>query len=110
MVNALAGLAAVAQTVAQEVFQIRNGVDLLDGGIDVILHAPVTDRLAVEQNVTSAPVAVARLAHRADVAKGFAAVKLIHVINFLGAVEFQRFGENTGDVRVPLETVLIHQG
>src|SRR5437870_2803121 len=45
-------LAAVAQTVAQEVVEIGDVVDLLNGGVDVVLDAAIDDVLAVEEDVT----------------------------------------------------------
>src|SRR5438105_13760975 len=66
---------AVAQAVAEEVLQLRDRVDLADGGLDVVLDPPVADGVAVEQDVAGAPVAVARLADGADVAQRLAAVE-----------------------------------
>ena len=60
-----------------------------DRRLEVVLDPAVADRLAVEQDVAGPPVAVARLADRADVAQGLAAVELVGVVDFLGAEELQ---------------------
>ena len=39
--------AAVAKAVAEEVVQIRDVVNLLDGGVDVVFHAAKTQLVAV---------------------------------------------------------------
>ena len=69
----------------------------------------------VEHDVAGAPVAVARLADRADVAERLAAVEAVLVVDLLGAVELvdvlgDLFGEDAGDVRVALEAVFLDQG
>ena len=79
--------APVAEPVAEEVLQVGDGVDLLDRRLDVVLDAAVADGVAVEQDVAGPPVAVARLADRADVAQRLAAVELVGVVDLLGAVE-----------------------
>src|SRR5439155_10820562 len=79
--------APVAQAVAEEIVQIADRVDLLDRGVDVVLNAAVADRLGVEQHVAGAPVAVARLADRADVAQRLATVQFVRVFDFFRAVE-----------------------
>src|SRR6266851_2524373 len=63
--------APVAEPVPQEIIQVRNRVNLLDGGIDVIFHAAVAEGVAVQKDIAGPPVAVAGLAHRADVHHGF---------------------------------------
>jgi hypothetical protein len=52
------------------VLQFGDGVDLFDRRLDVVLDVAIADGVAVEQNVARPPVAVARLADRADVAEG----------------------------------------
>src|SRR5207253_8536801 len=75
----------------------------------------VADGVAVEQDVAGPPVAVARLAHRADVAERLALVELVGVIELLGAAELVEvlgdlLGEDAGDVGVALEAVALDQG
>src|SRR5437764_15392363 len=67
--------ATVAEAVAEEILQLGNGVDLLHRGFDVILDPAIANGVAIEQDVAGPPVAVARLADRADVAKRLALVE-----------------------------------
>src|SRR5262245_34589851 len=106
---------AVAQPVAQEVFQVGDRVDLFDGRFDVVLDPTILYGFAVEQDIARPPVAVARLADRADVAQRLAVVELVDVFDLFGAVELVQLvalllGEDAGDVGVPLEAVAIDQG
>ena len=55
-------LAAVAEAIAQEVFQVGDRVDLLHGGIDIVLDPAIANRAVVEKDIARLPVAVARLA------------------------------------------------
>ena len=48
-------------------------------GFEIVFDAAIADRLAVEQDITGPPVAVARLADRADVAQRLAAVEPVGV-------------------------------
>src|SRR5262245_25731081 len=112
---AAASSTAIAETVAEEVFQFGNGVDLANGRLDVVLDAAIADGGPVEQNVAGAPVAVARLTHRADVAERLALVEVVDVLEFLGTAELievlgDLLGEDAGDVRVALEAVALDQG
>ena len=84
-----------AQPVAEEVFQVGDGVDLLDRRLDVVLDPAEADGVVVEQDVAGPPVAVARLADRADVAQRLAAVELVLVVDLLGAVELVGFSVKT---------------
>src|SRR5712692_2079692 len=102
-------LAPVAQTISEEVFQVGDGVNLLDRGINIVLDSAVANRLAVEEDVAGAPIPVARLAHRTDIAEGLATVQVIDVLNFFRAVEFQAFREDAGHVRVTLKAITIHE-
>src|SRR5947209_706973 len=104
------GLPAFAEAVAEEILQVVDGVNLLDRRLDVVLDAAVADRLVVEQDVAGPPVAVARLADRADVAQRLAAVEAVDVLNLVGAVELEALGKDARHVRVPLEAVAVHQG
>src|SRR5262249_7732149 len=102
-------LSAVAQTIAQEVFEVGDFVNLPNGGVDVVLDAAILDRVVIEQHVTSTPIAVAWLTDGADVAQGLSTVELINVIDLVGTVELEAVGEDAGDVRMPLEAVAINQ-
>src|SRR6476659_10106540 len=105
---------AVAETIAEKVLQLRDGINLLDGGINVVLDAAVADGVAVEQDVAGAPVAVARLTDRADVAQRLAAVEFVAVVDLIGAAELVEIvrhllNEDAGNVRMALEAVALDQ-
>src|SRR6266516_4353979 len=80
-------LAPVAEAVAQEIVEIGDVVDLANGGVDVVFDALETHDVSVEHDVAGAPVAVARLADRADVDQRLARVELVDVVDLLGGVE-----------------------
>src|SRR2546421_10145519 len=84
---------AVTQSIAKKVFQVGDCVNLLDCRIYVVLNATVANRFAIEEDIAGAPIAVARLADRADIAKGLAPVQVVDVIDFLRTMELQGFGE-----------------
>src|SRR5438445_13470144 len=100
---------ADTQSIAKKVFQVGDCVNLLDCRIYVVLNATVANRFAIEEDIAGAPIAVARLTNRADIAKGLAPVQVVDVIDFLRAMELQGFGEYTGHMRVALETVLVDE-
>src|SRR5947209_5238060 len=75
--------AAVAEPVAEEVLQLRDSVNLLDGRLQVVLDTPEADGVAVEQHIAGPRVAVARLPHAAHVAQGLAAVELVGVVDLI---------------------------
>src|SRR5438128_11654838 len=82
-------LRALAEPIAQKILQVVDPVNLLDRRLHVVLDAAEADRLVVEQDVAGPPVAVARLADRADVAERLAAVQFVGVFDFFRAVELQ---------------------
>src|SRR6185312_8022808 len=99
----------------EEVVEIGNVVDLLDRRLDVVLDAAEAERVAVEQDIAGPPVAVARLADRADVDERLAGIELVGVVDLFRRMELvQVFGlalsENTGDVRMSLKAVFLDQG
>src|SRR5262245_23336337 len=96
-------LASFPQTVAQDVLQFGDVVNLLNSGLDVVLHAAITNAAAIEKDITGTPITVTRLAHGADVYHRLAAIQRIEVVDLFRAVELKRFGEDTWYVRVALE-------
>src|SRR4051794_1120258 len=103
--------AAVAETVAQEIVEIRDVVDFLNGGIDIVFHAAKADFVAVEEDITGTPIAVAGLTDGADVDEGLPVIEFMMILDFVGRVELvQIFGEalreHAGNVRVSLEAIL----
>lgn len=63
--------------------------------------------MVLQDHVGSPVVAVSRLPDRTDVDQHLLAAQGVVEIDFLGSKEIQIFGENAGDVRVPLETILV---
>src|SRR5262245_31984729 len=100
---------ALAEPVTQKIFQVVDPIDLLDRGLHVVLDAAEADRLVVEQDVASPPVAVARLADGADVAERLAAVELVRVLDLFRAVELQALGEDARDVGMALGPVAVDE-
>src|SRR5262249_54869924 len=103
------GLAPFAQAVAEEVLEVRNGVDFLDRRLDIVLDAAVADGVAVEDHVARSPIAVTRLTDGPDVAQSLVAVELEGVVNVFRAVELKVLGEYARDVSVALEAILVHK-
>src|SRR5262249_17932518 len=80
----------------------------------VVINSAIPYRLAIEEDVAPAAVAVARLAHRTDVAQQFTVVQLEEIIQLLRALELVQiilnFGKNARYVSVPLEAGALDQG
>src|SRR5205085_12598450 len=96
-------LPPLAEPVAEEVVEVVDAVDVLDRRLDVVLDPAEADGFVVQQDVTGPPVAIARLADRADVAQRLAAVEPVDRVDLLRAVELQVLGEDARDVGVALE-------
>src|SRR4051812_23731831 len=78
-------LPAFAKTVAEEVVQVRDVVNLVASLLPVVFNAAELDHVIIEDDVAGPPVAVARLADRADVAERLAAVELVCEFHFFRA-------------------------
>src|SRR5438132_535022 len=65
--GSMACSSSLAETVAEEVVEIWDRIDLLHGSIDVVFHPAEVNGITIEKDIAGAPVPVARLADRADV-------------------------------------------
>ena len=98
------GLPAVAEPFAEEAIELGHGEDFLGGGLPRIFDAAELDQLVVLDHVAGPRIAIARLAHRADVHHELAvAVGEARLPISLGREEPAVLGEHAGNVRVPLK-------
>src|SRR5262249_58299541 len=106
--------AAVAETPAEEIVEVWIVADLADRRVNVVLDAAEGDRVALEQDVAGAPVAIARLAYRADIHHRLALVEKMDGVDLLRTQEAIRatrplLDEDAGDVGVTVEAVTIDE-
>src|SRR6185437_10280745 len=105
---------SIAKTVAEKILQLGDGIDLLDGRIDVVFNAAITNGFAIEQDVAGAPVAVARLTDRSDLAQCLATIEPMAVIDLFGTAELIQvvghlLDEDARHMGMTLETVALDQ-
>src|SRR5262249_39221708 len=100
---------SLPKSIAEEVIQVRDVVDLLDCRFEIVLHPPVADRLAVVEHVTGPRVKVPWLADRADVAKRLATVEFVVQVDVIWGEKLHALREDPRYVRVSLEAILLHQ-
>ena len=103
-------LSAASETFGEKIVQFIDFADLANGGFDIVFDSAEADGSAIQQNIASAPVAVAGLADGSNVAEGFAAIELEFVIDLIGCKELSGLGEDAGYVRMSLEHVARHLG
>ena len=64
-------LATFFKTITQKIFQLGNRINFFGSNLKVIRHSAITDSIIFKNYITRFWIAIARLAHRTHITKGF---------------------------------------
>src|SRR5439155_3725816 len=116
-------LTSLSEPIAQKRLEIGDGVDLLNGFLEVVaqtaksdpgrsargglirLHLPVLSEPVIENHVTGAVISIAWLAHGTDIDHHLAFTERVLVVDLLGCEKLEVLGEDARDVGMPLKTI-----
>src|SRR5579875_284065 len=105
----------ITKAIPEKIFQFRDRVNLPNGRVDIVFDAAIPNGVVVEQNVAGTPVAIARLADRANVAQRLAAIETMDILDFFRTAELVQvvghlLDEDTWYMRMALKAIALHQG
>ena len=102
-------LASMLEAITQSIGQIGDAIDLVGSRLDVVFDSPVSHgfRVGIQNNVTGSIVVITWLTNTANIDEQLLVAELVLVIALIGRNELALGREDTWQVRVPHEAIVL---